>query len=60
MRDDGGGEICIVQVRIDALPVVKRDETTGLRIDLAMENTETGEAKWVDDTVVHTGAESSK
>ena len=47
-----------VQVRIDALPVVKRDETTGLRIDLAMENKETGEAKWVDATVVHTGAES--
>jgi len=47
-----------VQVRIDQLPAVKREDTTGLRIDLAMENESTGETKWVDVTAVHTGAES--
>jgi hypothetical protein len=47
-----------VQVRIDALPAVKREDAKGLRIDLAMENDDTGESKWVDVTVVHTGAES--
>lgn len=47
-----------VQARIDALPAVKRDDATGLRIDISIENEDTGETKWVDVTTVHTGAES--
>jgi hypothetical protein len=47
-----------VQTRVDALPTVKKEDTTGLRIDVSMENEETGETKWVDVTVVHTGADS--
>jgi hypothetical protein len=47
-----------VQARIDDLPSVAREDATGLRIDVAIENEETGETKWVDVTVVHTGADS--
>jgi hypothetical protein len=55
---DQAAKHAYVQARIDALPAVKRDDATGLRIDVAMENEETGEARWIDVTVVHTGAES--
>jgi hypothetical protein len=55
---DEARKLAYVQAKIDALPSVKNDDTTGLRIDLALENEETGEAKWIDVTVVHTGAES--
>jgi hypothetical protein len=47
-----------VQQRIDALPPSSPDDSTGLRIDVSLENEETGETKWIDVTVVHTGAES--
>ena len=47
-----------VQARIDQLPLVKKEDAVGLRIDVSLENEETGEARWVDVTVVHTGAES--
>ena len=43
---------------IDALPVVSKDDSVGLRIDLELEDPATGETKWVDTTVVHTAAES--
>ena len=47
-----------VQVRIDALPVIPKEDAVGLRIDLELEDPATGETKWVDATVVHTAAES--
>jgi hypothetical protein len=47
-----------VQVRIDALPAVSKDDAVGLRIDLVLEDPATGETKWIDATVVHTAAES--
>ena len=47
-----------VQVRMDALPVIPKEEAVGLRIDLELEDPVTGETKWVDATVVHTAAES--
>ena len=47
-----------VQLRIDALPAVSKDDSVGLRIDLELEDPATGETKWVDTTVVHTAAES--
>ena len=43
-----------VQVRIDALPSVAREDAVGLRIDVALEDEDTGETKWLDATVVHT------
>ena len=45
-----------VQARIDALPVLKKNEVKGLRIDAALENTLTGEVKWTDVSVMHTTA----
>ena len=48
----------VVQAKVDALPAVRREDATGLRIDIAIENEITGETKWVDVTLVHTGAES--
>lgn len=47
-----------MQAKVDALPSVRREDTTGLRIDISLENETTGEAKWVDVTLVHTSAES--
>ena len=47
-----------VQVRIDALPLLKPNELKGLRIDAAIENTLTGETKWTDVSVMHTTAAS--
>ena len=48
----------LVQSKVDALPTAKREDVTGLRIDIAIENEATGETKWADVTAVHTGAES--
>jgi len=48
----------LVQAKVDALPEVKRDDVTGLRIDISLENETTGETWWGDVTAVHTGAES--
>ena len=48
----------LVQSKVDALPSVRPEDRTGLRIDISFENETTGETKWVDATVVHTGAES--
>jgi hypothetical protein len=48
----------LVRERIDALPAPKRDDSTGLRIDLSLEHEVTGEVRWIDVTAVHTGAES--
>jgi hypothetical protein len=42
-----------VQARIDALPVLKKHELKGLRIDAAIENPITGETKWTDVSVAH-------
>jgi hypothetical protein len=47
-----------VQARIDALPVLKKHEFKGLRIDAAIENPVTGETKWTDVSVTHTSAAS--
>ena len=47
-----------VQARIDALPVLKKHELKGLRIDAAIENPITGETKWIDVSVTHTSAAS--
>ena len=37
----------LVQAKVDALPEVKRDDVTGLRIDISLENETTGETWWV-------------
>jgi hypothetical protein len=48
----------LVQSKVDALPSVNREDATGLRIDIALENETTGETYWGDVTAVHTGSES--
>ena len=48
----------LVQSKIDALPSVRREDTQGLRIDIALENETTGETVWGDVTSVHPGSES--
>jgi hypothetical protein len=45
-----------VQTRIDQLPLLKKHELKGLRIDAAIENPVTGETKWTDVSVTHTSA----
>ena len=47
-----------VQARIDALPILAKNEVKGLRIDAALENTVTGETMWVDVSVMHTSCPS--
>jgi hypothetical protein len=47
-----------VQVRIDQLPLLKKHELKGLRIDAAIENPFSGETKWTDVSVMHTSAPS--
>ena len=47
-----------VQTRIDALPLLKKHELKGLRIDAALENPYTGETKWTDVSVMHTSSPS--
>ena len=42
-----------IQKKIDLLPI-HAGEVVGLRVDVCLENFETGETKWVDTTVVHT------
>jgi hypothetical protein len=48
----------LVKSKVDALPAVRRDDVTGLRVDISLENEVTGETWWGDVTAVHTGAES--
>ena len=43
----------LIQSQIDLLPIHEGD-VAGLRIDICLENPETGETKWVDTTGVHT------
>jgi hypothetical protein len=43
----------LIQSQIDLLPI-HQGEASGLRIDLCLENPDSGETKWVDTTVVHT------
>ena len=43
----------LIQSKIDLLPL-HQGEYSGLRIDICLENPDTGETKWVDTTVVHT------
>jgi hypothetical protein len=43
----------LIQSQIDLLPL-HQGEYSGLRIDICLENPDTGETKWVDTTVVHT------
>jgi hypothetical protein len=43
---------------IEALPGLKESDTTGLRLDIAIEDTTTGEVCWVDATAVHTTSPS--
>ena len=47
----------LIQSQIDLLPL-HQGEYVGLRIDLCIENPDTGETKWVDTTVVHTTSAS--
>src|SRR6185437_8584513 len=47
-----------VRQLIDALPAPKKEDSTGLRLDLTLENEVTGETKWIDVTAAHTGAET--
>ena len=42
-----------LQNKIDLLPFHNGD-VAGLRVDVCLENAETGETKWIDTTVVHT------
>ena len=43
----------LIQTQIDLLPIHKGD-VTGLRVDVCLENMETGETKWIDTSAVHT------
>ena len=43
-----------VQTRIYALPLLNKSELKGLRIDASLENTITGETKWIDVSAMHT------
>ena len=54
----GEEKAAYVQTRIDALPVLKKHDLKGLRIDAAIENPVTGETKWTDVSVMHTSAAS--
>ena len=47
-----------VQTRIDQLPLLKKHELKGLRIDAAIDNPITGETKWTDVSATHTSAAS--
>ena len=47
-----------VQTRIDALPVLKKSELKGLRIDASLEDPTTGETKWIDVSAMHTASPS--
>jgi hypothetical protein len=47
-----------VQTRIDALPLLKKNELKGLRIDASIENPVTGETKWTDVSVMHISSPS--
>ena len=47
-----------VQTRIDQLPLLKKHELKGLRIDAAIENPVTGETKWTDVSITHTSSAS--
>ena len=42
-----------IQTQIDLLPIHQGD-VTGLRVDICLENPETGETKWIDTSAVHT------
>ncbi len=46
-----------LQQKIDLIPA-HNGEVVGLRLDVCLENPETGESKWVDTTVVHTSCVS--
>jgi hypothetical protein len=47
------GKQNLIQSQIDLLPL-HQGEYSGLRVDICLENPNTGETKWVDTTVVHT------
>ena len=47
-----------LQSCIDALPITDKKDVTGLRIDLSLVNTFTGETQWIDVTSVNTAAPS--
>jgi hypothetical protein len=47
-----------IQNKIDALPYLAAGDTKGLRIDVNMVNTQTGETMWVDVAVAHTSSHS--
>jgi hypothetical protein len=55
---DEPSKYAYVQAKINSLPALSRDDAAGLRIDLSLENEDSGETKWVDVTAVHTGAAS--
>src|SRR6185437_5304859 len=57
---DEVAKLALVRGKIDALPAPKKEDLTGLRLDLTLENAATGEVRWVDVTAAHTGAESYK
>ena len=47
-----------LQTKIDALPLLKKGDATGLRLDAWIENLETGELKFIDVTGIHTSSSS--
>ena len=48
----------MLQRQIELMPELKQGDSTGLRLDLNVEDPTTGEAMWVDVSVVHTTAAS--
>jgi hypothetical protein len=48
----------LIRQQLDTIPALGPGDTTGLRIDLSMENPATGEVRWVDVTGVHTTSPS--
>jgi hypothetical protein len=48
----------LIQTQLDKLPVLAKDDAAGLRIDLSLTDTETGETLWIDVAAVHTSSPS--
>jgi hypothetical protein len=48
----------VLTEHIEALPALKDSDTTGLRLDISLEDVTSGEAYWIDATAVHTTSPS--
>lgn len=58
MFDERPGKECLVRQRLDAIPTLNQKDSSGLRVDIALEDQSTGEVRWIDVTGVHTTSPS--